>query len=219
MASHPPLAIQEAFKALDIVQARVAELEADRDRFERRRGGECTKCGSWVCPPLTCMSCLADAPQESRDINASLTARVEELETENAELRKERDNAVAVARIHGREVDEEMGWRRSAQAELAVLKRQEPAIFEAGWTRANYYRDTIPHHPSNCREAYEDWCSVGRPGVTLTESTDANDVSKEGEKTYPCDKCGKLRTKAEGGTTFTVCDGCWDEHWGSKGNR
>lgn len=29
------------------------------------------------------------------------------------------------------------------------------------------------------------------------------------EQLYPCDKCGKLRTKAEGGTTFTVCDECW----------
>lgn len=30
------------------------------------------------------------------------------------------------------------------------------------------------------------------------------------EAKYPCSKCGKLRTKAEGGTTFTVCDKCWD---------
>lgn len=30
------------------------------------------------------------------------------------------------------------------------------------------------------------------------------------EAEYPCIKCGKLRTKAEGGTTFTVCDECWD---------
>jgi hypothetical protein len=31
-----------------------------------------------------------------------------------------------------------------------------------------------------------------------------------GEAVYPCDRCGALRTKAEGGTTFTVCDACWD---------
>jgi hypothetical protein len=30
------------------------------------------------------------------------------------------------------------------------------------------------------------------------------------DRIYPCDECGKLRTKAEGGTTFTVCDACWD---------
>jgi len=30
---------------------------------------------------------------------------------------------------------------------------------------------------------------------------------------YPCADCGKLRTKAEGGTTFTVCEECWDKHY------
>ncbi len=33
----------------------------------------------------------------------------------------------------------------------------------------------------------------------------------EPEPTYPCAECGKLRTKAAGGTTFTVCDDCWEE--------
>ncbi len=28
---------------------------------------------------------------------------------------------------------------------------------------------------------------------------------------YPCDRCGKMRSKNEGGTVFTVCDTCWDE--------
>lgn len=28
---------------------------------------------------------------------------------------------------------------------------------------------------------------------------------------YPCAKCGVLRSKSEGGTTFTVCDECWDK--------
>lgn len=32
----------------------------------------------------------------------------------------------------------------------------------------------------------------------------------EEERKYPCDRCGKLRSKAEGGTVFTVCDECWD---------
>ena len=30
---------------------------------------------------------------------------------------------------------------------------------------------------------------------------------------YPCRTCGKMRSKNEGGTTFTVCDTCWDKHW------
>jgi len=33
-----------------------------------------------------------------------------------------------------------------------------------------------------------------------------------GETLYPCVDCATLRTKAEGGTVFTVCDDCWDKH-------
>lgn len=36
------------------------------------------------------------------------------------------------------------------------------------------------------------------------------------EELYPCASCGELRTKAEGGTTFTVCDECWDKHYKSS---
>jgi hypothetical protein len=31
------------------------------------------------------------------------------------------------------------------------------------------------------------------------------------EDAYPCTKCGKLRTKDEGGTVFSYCDECWDK--------
>ena len=33
------------------------------------------------------------------------------------------------------------------------------------------------------------------------------------DKVYPCSDCGKLRSKNQGGTTFTVCDSCWDKHY------
>lgn len=36
-------------------------------------------------------------------------------------------------------------------------------------------------------------------------------VPQDTARIYPCEKCGKMRTKAEGGTTFTVCDECWDK--------
>jgi hypothetical protein len=54
------------------------------------------------------------------------------------------------------------------------------------------------------------------------------------DETWPCDKCGRPMTKAQGGTTFTVCDECWpvsgeperrqsavQEHWceGRNANR
>lgn len=28
---------------------------------------------------------------------------------------------------------------------------------------------------------------------------------------YPCEKCGRPRTRAEGGIAFTVCDECWNK--------
>jgi len=34
---------------------------------------------------------------------------------------------------------------------------------------------------------------------------------KDDERIYPCSDCGKLRSKNEGGTVFTVCDECWDK--------
>ncbi len=37
------------------------------------------------------------------------------------------------------------------------------------------------------------------------------------DRVYPCSDCGKLRSKEEGGTTFTVCDECWDKAYGKKG--
>jgi DNA-directed RNA polymerase subunit RPC12/RpoP len=33
---------------------------------------------------------------------------------------------------------------------------------------------------------------------------------------YPCLDCGKMRTKDEGGTTFTVCDECWEKVYGRR---
>src|SRR5262245_52758670 len=34
------------------------------------------------------------------------------------------------------------------------------------------------------------------------------------ERIYPCRECGVMRSEAEGGTTFTVCDKCWDQAHG-----
>ena len=36
-------------------------------------------------------------------------------------------------------------------------------------------------------------------------------------KKYPCATCGKLRTADEGGTTFTICDECWEKKYPDKG--
>lgn len=51
---------------------------------------------------------------------------------------------------------------------------------------------------------------IGERDMQLAEA-------REGK--YPCNDCGVLRTKAEGGTIFTVCDECWDKHYKRRGNH
>jgi hypothetical protein len=59
----------------EIIDENVRVL-AENKRLQKRRGGECERCGSWVCPPLICMSCLAGENLESklRKLNGDLTA-------------------------------------------------------------------------------------------------------------------------------------------------
>ena len=33
---------------------------------------------------------------------------------------------------------------------------------------------------------------------------------------YPCAECGKMRSQNQGGTTFTICDECWDKRLGGE---
>jgi hypothetical protein len=37
------------------------------------------------------------------------------------------------------------------------------------------------------------------------------------ERKYPCADCGTMRSKSEGGTTFTVCDACFDKRRAVQG--
>lgn len=61
--------------------------------------------------------------------------------------------------------------------------------FDAWWRGRRYDVDC----PSDRRIAEDAWSAA------------------RGEKYYPCCRCGVWRTKSEGGTTFTVCDECWDK--------
>lgn len=36
-------------------------------------------------------------------------------------------------------------------------------------------------------------------------------VAERDPRIYPCRLCPTMRTKAEGGTVFTVCDACWEK--------
>lgn len=39
---------------------------------------------------------------------------------------------------------------------------------------------------------------------------------QDDKRIYPCIECGVMRSKNEGGTTFTVCDECWDKSHPTK---
>lgn len=56
----PPLYAQVIALKEEVSRMRAIAVEREEtiERLEHRRGGECRVCGSWVCPPLTCMACL-----------------------------------------------------------------------------------------------------------------------------------------------------------------
>lgn len=64
-----------------------------------------------------------------------------------------------------------------------------------------------------------DWETLSQSdGVLFTQlqadidALDAGkDVPENSKKIYPCVDCGKMRSKDEGGTVFTVCEICWDK--------
>jgi hypothetical protein len=65
--------------------------------------------------------------------------------------------------------------------------------------------DDVPH-AEDCAwvKARRALTQEASPGVT------------DAERIYPCDNCGTMRTKAEGGTVFTVCDECWTKLYPPK---
>ena len=50
-------------------------------------------------------------------------------------------------------------------------------------------------------------------GMVFVDVPTHQEPKKDSEAIYPCLGCGVMRTKAEGGTTFTVCDDCWDKQY------
>ena len=45
-----------------------------------------------------------------------------------------------------------------------------------------------------------------------------NSIEVENARIYPCINCGKMRSKSEGGTTFSLCDSCWKLEHDKKSN-
>mgnify|MGYP007031186780 FL=1 len=52
----------------------------------------------------------------------------------------------------------------------------------------------------------------GITGTDLPSLTDKVTEQINTDRVYPCNECGTMRTKEEGGTTFTVCDECWEKN-------
>ena len=63
----------------------------------------------------------------------------------------------------------------------------------------------------------EDECPCAASRIAAPTPPSEPDVNA---RIYPCDDCGLMRSKAEGGTTFTCCDECWEKHYGKpRGDR
>jgi hypothetical protein len=60
------------------------------------------------------------------------------------------------------------------------------------------------------------YCANGTEPHSVSASVSNDLLCDDDKKIYPCDDCGKMRSKNEGGTTFTVCDDCWSKHFGDS---
>ncbi len=78
-----------------------------------------------------------------------------------------------------------------------------------------YYGDNGPGIEGNGEYHECDQCERGadrKHWARLINVRETATPCGDDERIYPCDDCGTMRTKAEGGTTFTICDACWDKH-------
>lgn len=125
------------------------------------------------------------------------------LEAENAALRGE------VERLGKENEQLNLGWNEMFEWMHAIVKGEK---MENG----DYPHLGVCSRSRNC-PTYD--CSVCSPkpyramknSAEQAEAELAAERGKVEERLYPCADCGKLRTKDEGGTTFTVCDECWDK--------
>jgi len=82
----------------------------------------------------------------------------------------------------------------------------------------NIARDSeVSCNTKNCK-LYSSKAEQNCNGINSGVSPSINDCPKYTPEVirdglYPCDDCGKMRTKAQGGTTFTICDVCWDKRF------
>ena len=97
--------VRRCWQRAEKAEAERDELRETNEYLEARRGGECKECGCWVCPPLTCLGCLANlGPEdEHRKTNQRLTS-------ENESLRQRVEKAKAKNKPLEQSVFEMKAW-------------------------------------------------------------------------------------------------------------
>lgn len=101
--------------------------------------------------------------------------------------------------------------RRATDEEIALVVRYIVEHRATSWVGADIQVGSR-RYPVGVGIA--DWGMDGTLDEVFTSAADyirGLGGSRDTDRIYPCDRCGFMRTKAEGGTTFTVCDKCWDE--------
>jgi len=109
-------------------------------------------------------------------------------------------------------------------AEQAYRGEHPPGVFDVADAVALAVQNEARKHCKGCHftdlspEPPKPECNCGRerwaghqPDCAILQVSAPLAPAVEPEPTYPCHECGTPRTKAEGGTTFAVCDACWDK--------
>jgi hypothetical protein len=75
-----------------------------------------------------------------------------------------------------------------------------------------------PYDRNPQMRVWEQGFEYGESSLRAAINAAKPEVKAADENLYPCitPGCKTMRTKAEGGTTFTVCDECWDAKEGAK---
>lgn len=154
----------------------------------------------------------------------ALAGEVEGLSIENARLLRERDEAkTELEKIR-------VLLKETADAGAAVLAQRahppappqmtDEALAAEFMAVVNEWPDSMVeimtatirrHQEAGSSDANETrFLRVARRARELLAPQAAAPAVATGNRIYPCDKCGKKRSAAEGGTVFTVCDECWE---------
>jgi hypothetical protein len=139
---------------------------------------------------------------EAIDRIAALTAENERLKRDFAQaMDNEADDAGEIRELNAEVIEAEAENERLKRA-LEGIGATEHRGDRTVCIRCNL---SVEHCDRNFMPG-NDGCMGRLARRALTSTT----PPPAAEPKYPCDCCGLPRTKSEGGTTFTVCDHCWD---------